>query len=331
MTTPGQVLVVDLRPLSDYQKSHIHGSVNLRTPATYVERASLEMVEKAIADEAGQKTFSEWPGSRCVVFYDRHIEFAWECPTAEAIVNKFKAQGWAGHGFILKGHYREFSDSFDKYIGGAKMSAVAKSDMESRNDQRLANQVSQAAPSRAIQGGVLTRPQRDNQSIYEEWLRLVAGEDRVVSADLTPASKAERMEVMVQQQKSLEDELERRLPSLYRKAMDLPVDENWERKAPMVAHLSRGLAKMEEAGREAGYGQSLAEYPGKGSDPVPPSGSGSGAGAGEDYDLMDSEDEAFATPPQTKDKANTSAEQTPTSKAPKQNRLFNKILGRGTR
>lgn len=317
MTTPGQVLIVDLRPPSDYQKSHIHGSVNLRAPANYVQRASLEMVEKTIADETGRKTFSKWSECRCVVFYDRHVEFAWECPTAEALLNKFKAQGWAGHGFILKGHYREFSDSFDKYTRGTKMSADAKNYLESMNDTWLAKQ-------------------SDNQQSYEDWLKLVEGEDRVVSADLTPTSKAERMEAMVQQQKSLEDELERRLPSLYRKAMDLPVDENWERKAPMVAHLSRGLAKMEEAGRsrgEAAY--SVADYPEKRCDPVPPSGSGTGAGASaaEDYDLMESEDEAFGTPPQTKGRAKTPAEQPPTGKAPKQKGIFsfNKILGRGTR
>lgn len=53
-------------------------------------------------------------------------------------------------------------------------------------------------------------------------------------------------------QKDLEDELERQMPSLYRKALELKPDDNWDIKAPIVEHLSRGIEKMQHSGRGGG-------------------------------------------------------------------------------
>jgi hypothetical protein len=76
-----------------------------------------------------------------------------------------------------------------------------------------------------------------------------------------PAVKTERIEATVQHQKDLEDELERLQPSLYRKALDLKPDGNWDIKAPIVEHLSRGLEKMQESGKQRGGGDSI-KHPG---------------------------------------------------------------------
>lgn len=138
---PNQMLIVDLRAPTEYQRSHIHGAINFRAPASFVQRASLEMVEKAIVDDASRDTFRRWAEFKCVVFYDRHIEFAWECPTADALIQRFKAQGWSGHGFIPKGHYREFSASFDKHIGGSRMSAAASKYLQSLSERSMEKQV----------------------------------------------------------------------------------------------------------------------------------------------------------------------------------------------
>ncbi|ORY69854.1 uncharacterized protein BCR38DRAFT_420262 [Pseudomassariella vexata] len=261
----GRVLLVDLRSQENYERSHIHGSINFRAPATFVQRASLAMLEKALADEASRKAFNQWYTSECVVFYDRHVEFAWECPTAEALYHKFKGKGWNRHGFILKGHYREFSESFDRYIGGQRMSENAKKCFESLTERSLEKKT-------------------ENQEQYKEWLRLLVNEDRIPT-ELVPVAKAERMEAMVRHQKELEDEFERRMPSLYRKVLDLkPDNSNWDRKVTLVEPLSRGLTKMHEAGRAGG--DSKSGYPGyhdkpRGNHQLPT----------EDYDLMDSDDE----------------------------------------
>lgn len=114
----GQIVVIDLRPNIDYQRSHIHGAINFRAPASFVQRASMEMIEKALTDEASRSSFDKWYTSKCVVFYDKVVEYPWEAPVAEAFFHKFKSKHWPGQCFVLKGHYREFSQSFDKYIVG---------------------------------------------------------------------------------------------------------------------------------------------------------------------------------------------------------------------
>ncbi|KAK6067324.1 hypothetical protein SCUP234_11699 [Seiridium cupressi] len=224
-----QILLIDLRSPSDHDRSHIHDSINFRAPASFVQRAPFEMIEKTLTDEASHETFKKCYTCRCVVFYDRHIEYTWECPTAEALIQKFRSKGWSGQGFILKGHYREFSDSFDKYIGGHRMTSSARKYLESLQENSH-------------------QEMADNQKEYDDWLTLLANEDRVPSTALAPIVKEERVEATLQHQKDLEDELERRLPPLYRKALDLKLDDNWGTKASIVEHLSRGLEKMQQAG-----------------------------------------------------------------------------------
>lgn len=132
-----QMLLVDLRSAADYDRSHIHGSINLRAPASFIEKSSIEMIEKSLADETSRETLKNFQNCECVVLYDRHIEYDWECPTAGALVHKFRIHGWQGQAFILKGHYREFSDSFDKYIAGQRMTGNAKKYLESLQERSL--------------------------------------------------------------------------------------------------------------------------------------------------------------------------------------------------
>lgn len=137
------VLVVDLRSATDFEKSHIHDAVNLRAPFSFVENMSLEMIEDTFMDDQSRRSFSKWSQCRCVVFYDRVVEFDWECPGAEALHDKFRKKGWRGQGFILKGHYREFSASFDKYISGSKMTKEAKQHLDGLRQQSSLPQVGQ--------------------------------------------------------------------------------------------------------------------------------------------------------------------------------------------
>lgn len=229
-----QMLLVDLRSAADYDRSHIHGSINLRAPASFIEKSSIEMIEKSLADETSRETLKNFQNCECVVLYDRHIEYDWECPTAGALVHKFRIHGWQGQAFILKGHYREFSDSFDKYIAGQRMTGNAKKYLESLQERSL-------------------EKTKDYAHEYNEWLSLLESEDRVPPTDLAPAVKAERLGATASHQKDLEDEFERQKPSLYKKALERSTEKNWDRMGPMVEPLARGLEKM-PAGRGPGGG-----------------------------------------------------------------------------
>ncbi|KAH6654620.1 hypothetical protein BKA67DRAFT_284423 [Truncatella angustata] len=245
IVSPDQILLVDMRAKVEYDRSHIHGSINFRAPASFVQRAPLEIIEKTLTDEASRETFNGWYTCKCIIFYDRHVEYAWESPTAEALIQKFRSKRWSGQGFILKGHYREFSDSFDKYIDGQRISGSAKKYLESLQEKSA-------------------QKKKENQEEYEDWLKLLEGEDRALPTELAPAVKTERAEAAENHQKDLEIELERRLPHLYRKVLELKPDDNWNIKAPIVEHLSRGLEKMHHTGRggvggsrQSGYADKL--------------------------------------------------------------------------
>ncbi|KAI1496699.1 hypothetical protein F5X99DRAFT_58051 [Biscogniauxia marginata] len=278
----GQMVVIDLRSEAGYERSHIHGAINFRAPASFVSRATMEMIEKALPDEPSRSSFTKWYTSKCVVFYDNIVEYSWEAPVAEALFQKFKSKGWTGQCFVLKGHYREFSHSFDKYIVGTKTTDNAKEYLASLQD-------------------VSWEKSKDAYQRYDELVKLLEGEDRVYSIDLVPAVKDERIQAMVKHQKAVEEEFKRAQPSLYRMALDRKPDDNWSLKAPMVAHLERGITKMQEAtaargmgrgGRGGGGGRHAATPPDfrlghRGY----PTTSDNKLSTLEDYDLLESEDE----------------------------------------
>ncbi|KAK4123281.1 hypothetical protein N657DRAFT_574032 [Parathielavia appendiculata] len=196
------ILLVDLRSSTDFERSHIHDAINLRAPLSFVENTSLEMIEDTFMDDQSRRSFSKWSQFKCVVFYDRVIEFEWECPVADALYTKFRQKGWRGQCFILKGHYREFSASFDKHISGAKMTSEAKKHLDSLR-QRSSPTEEEAAKA---------------EEHYHEWLETFAGQHRVPSTDLILARKLERKRAVEQHQKELEIEFEARFPALYKKA-----------------------------------------------------------------------------------------------------------------
>ncbi|KAI1268332.1 hypothetical protein F5Y18DRAFT_374866 [Xylariaceae sp. FL1019] len=226
MFPTGQIVIIDLRSRAEYQRSHIHGAINFRAPASFVSRASVEMIEKALLDDASRSSFNKWYTSKCVMFYDKCVEYPWEAPVAEAFFQKFKSKDWTGQCFVLKGHYREFSQSFDKYIVGTATTANATEYLASLQD-------------------VSWEKSKDDYQRYDSWLALLDGEDRVHTTELAPAVKTERLQATVAQQKSLEAEFERSFPYLAREAKSRKPDNNWSVKAPMIAHLERGLAKMQ--------------------------------------------------------------------------------------
>lgn len=247
-----KVLVVDLRAPSAFEKSHIHEAINLRAPVSFIETTSLEMIQDTFTDDQSRRTFAQWSHARCVVFYDRVVEFSWECPVADAIYDKFRRKGWGGECLILKGHFHEFSSSFDKYISGHKMTRRAKDYLDS---------LRQAGGSGS----------EEAEERYRAWLRERDNSDRAPPTELIPSKKAERVRAVDEHQRELEAELEMRFPALYKKALALrpmrtptyrTVDpapsyrKDKQRDADdfdpgLVEPLVRGLEKMREAAAAA--------------------------------------------------------------------------------
>ena len=201
---PSNLLFVDLRRPTDFDKSHIYGAINLRTPVSFIEEG-FDLIDKAFTDDQSRRNFARAASCRCIIFYDRVLEFPWECPMADALAeNLHERKGWTGEYYVLKGHYREFSASFDKYITGDRMSQAAKDYIDSLRQR--------TPPTPTELRGI--------GQYYAEWKELVDQQNRMALADL-PANLEERQQAVVQHQAELEAELESRNPVLYSKAMGL--------------------------------------------------------------------------------------------------------------
>lgn len=235
ISLPGLSLVFDLRSAAEYERSHVYGAIHLRAPKSFLVAAPLDLIERAVPDEQGRKQLSQWKTAKCLVFYGRGLGSPWECPAAELMTEKLRAQGWSGHCFVLRGHYREFSQSFDRYIVSAKMTQLAKDWISS-------------------QATLLTR-ESDRAVVeaqYASWLDGIVGQNvqaRPLSASSTQTP--ERQEALEIHEKNLETEFRIRCGSLFSKAMDIQRSDgqgqsrdNFDTKAEMVGYLDRGLEKM---------------------------------------------------------------------------------------
>jgi len=138
---PNHVLVVDLRSPTEFERSHIHGAVNLRVPASFVGH-NFDMLGSAFTDDYSRRNFARWRDAKCIVFYDKRIDFSWECPTADVFYEHLRRRGWTGQCYTPKGLYREFALSFLKYIAGNKMTQEAKEYVDSLRERSAASQVS---------------------------------------------------------------------------------------------------------------------------------------------------------------------------------------------
>lgn len=230
LALPDQVLLIDLRTRTDFDRSHIHGAVHLRAPASFLREAPLETIEAALTDDQSRRSFSTWPTARCIVFYARALESPLECPAAEILPGRLAARGWDGDVYLLKGHYREFSASFGKHIGGARMSEEGRE-----------------------YAGVLRRRTVSKERVarsegeYRVWREAREAED--VGTGAHPPIDEEKRGVMERQERELEVAFHGRFPHLYPSGdkAGRAKDDFGETEAQMVSHLDRGLTKMREA------------------------------------------------------------------------------------
>ncbi|KAM5345466.1 hypothetical protein ACJ41O_011328 [Fusarium nematophilum] len=239
ISTAGQTLLLDLRSLSEYQRSHIKGAIHLRAPQSFLRPASLDMIERAFADAQSRRTFSYWQRSRSIVFYSRGLEHPWECPPAEILVEKLWACGWNGHCFILKGHYREFSDSFARHIY-RHQDPLSQGDAGGDQAKESAAASQEASPA--------------NQREFADLLSRLEREDQLRHLGTSPGQNEERTTALEEHEKELENEFQTRFPALYKKAQDVhgagvgrSDDDSFVTKAQMVEYLDRGLTKIRDA------------------------------------------------------------------------------------
>ncbi|KAM3525231.1 hypothetical protein NHJ13051_004096 [Beauveria bassiana] len=230
LSLPGQLLSFDLRSANDFSKSHLHGALNLRAPRSFLQIASLDIIERCFTEEESRKAFAAGLDCRYVLFYSKGIDSPSGCPTASILLDKLRSSGWFGEGFILKGNFREFSVSFEKFIVGAKATSAAKT---------WSNRWQDVVPSGSAE--------IESKRRYAQWLDARRAEDRQQLSPYTTEKLAERAERLESQERELEAEFREQHNDLYRKARDLQADykaNSFGAGAGMVEYLDRGLGKL---------------------------------------------------------------------------------------
>ena len=216
LSLPGHVLMFDMRTSKDFGRSHILDAIHFRVPQSYLNPAPLDLIEAVLPD--GAKKAPEWIRAKCMVFYSRSFESSFECPAAEIMAAKLRKEGWLGRAFILRGHYREFSHTFNNYVVDAHGQQSAHSMLATDADRETADQE------------------------YAAWLAHVETEDRARPQLHSPGTQSpERFEALEANEKELEAEFKTLHGHLFKKVTE--VEGNT---ADMVEYLDRGLAKMRD-------------------------------------------------------------------------------------
>ena len=231
LALPERVLLVDLRSPTDFERSHIHGAANIRAPASFLREAPLEAIEAALMDSQSRRAFQGWQLARCIVFYSRALDSPRECPAAEILPERFAARGWIGEVYLLKGHYREFSASFGKHIGGARMNKEGKEYAESLQRRMSATKED------------IIRSEEG----YIAWREAREAEDQGTRA--YPPLHEEKREAMQTEEEDLERAFRAKFPHMYAPEQRSK-DGFSDAKAQMVPYLDRGLTKMRETSYE---------------------------------------------------------------------------------
>ncbi|KAI8289476.1 hypothetical protein K4K60_008623 [Colletotrichum sp. SAR11_57] len=211
-----RILLVDLRSPTEFERSHIRGAINLRAPPRFIQDAPFDMIERAFADHDSGRKFGEWRSAHCLVVYARAVDSVWECPVADVLFAKFKSWGWPGRCFVLKGHYKEFSVSYSNSIESSKMTneaRAARTELALRRDAHK-----QTTDTLSEDDDAARRLQ------YNDLLTQIDSEEGRVnpsSSASNPTASSDRARAMEEHERDLEAEFRRRVPDLYRKALDV--------------------------------------------------------------------------------------------------------------
>ncbi|KAJ0286871.1 hypothetical protein COL940_002761 [Colletotrichum noveboracense] len=211
-----RILLVDLRSPTEFERSHIRGAINLRAPPRFIQDAPFDMIERAFADHDSGRKFGEWRSAHCLVVYARAVDSVWECPVADVLFTKFKSWGWPGRCFVLKGHYKEFSVSYSNSIESSKMTNEARA---ARTELALRRDAHKQTTDTLSEDDDAARRLQHNDLLTQ----IDSEEGRVnpSSSASNPTASSDRARAMEEHERDLEAEFRRRVPDLYRKALDV--------------------------------------------------------------------------------------------------------------
>ncbi|KAF2761315.1 hypothetical protein EJ05DRAFT_435581 [Pseudovirgaria hyperparasitica] len=115
-----EILLLDLRVSTQYAKARIIGALSLCIPTTLIKRPSFNVAKLAetFKDEESKKKFEGWRNSKYIIVYDAESSTMKDATICINTLKKFASEGWNGASYIIRGGFREFSESFSSHVSG---------------------------------------------------------------------------------------------------------------------------------------------------------------------------------------------------------------------
>lgn len=117
-------IVFDTRlSVESYHLSHVVDAIHLAAPESFLQPAPLDLIQRAVASDAGQQAFYRWRDARCAIFYGDDTLEADDCPAATTISGKLRELGWVGRCFVVQGKYEAITQAMPSSLIVASSSA----------------------------------------------------------------------------------------------------------------------------------------------------------------------------------------------------------------
>ncbi|EZF78979.1 hypothetical protein H105_00107 [Trichophyton soudanense CBS 452.61] len=117
-SSQSETLLLDVRPLLQFTKAHIKGSLNLCIPTTLLKRPSfnLQKVEETFGTGQDKSNFNRWRSSTRIIVYDSSTSLPKDAALLVSLLQKFTREGWKGDSLVLTGGFSRFSTQFPDWI-----------------------------------------------------------------------------------------------------------------------------------------------------------------------------------------------------------------------
>ncbi|KAM5463190.1 phosphotyrosine-specific ptp2-like protein [Microsporum audouinii] len=151
-----ETLLLDVRPLLQFNRSHIKGSLNLCIPTTLLKRPSfnLQKVEETFGSGQEKSNFNRWRLSNRIMVYDSSASHPKDATLLVNLLEKFTREGWNGESIILSGGFARFAAEFPDWVESSQPpTAVSSSSAASYGKSPLSISLTLPTTTPSIAGG----------------------------------------------------------------------------------------------------------------------------------------------------------------------------------
>lgn len=113
-----EILLLDLRVVTQYSKCCISGALSLCVPTTLLKRQSytVSKLAETFTDKKQRASFERWRSYRYIITYEAACAHMKDAASSVNLIKKFVAEGWDGESCVIKGGFNDFAATFPQYV-----------------------------------------------------------------------------------------------------------------------------------------------------------------------------------------------------------------------